>query len=189
MAEPRSSIWTGPPYGRVFNYYESRNPSPCLIALGSYSLDAVMRQAQASLEEPFKLLAATLGCAVFHFALSGFEILYEELGRSAESDAEYLAKRDRGDHGHLVQRIGSNSGASGHWHNEKTERFDSVVGTSIVMLGTPRFVDEERAVILEQSLFVPAGVSHQVITLDAPVLNILEVVGPNALGMEDYHYE
>jgi hypothetical protein len=42
---------------------------------------------------------------------------------------------------------------------------------------------------LWRTLFVPKGISHQLVTHDKPVLNIIKVVGPNALSLGDYHYE
>jgi len=80
----------------------------------------------------------------------------------------------------------ANAYTSRHWHRKKSEKFDPILGCPMVKLGTPRFANGETEVRLWLSLFVPAGVSHQLITGETPALSVIEVVGPNALGMDDY---
>ena len=190
-SRPRSSFWVGPVRTRTFCYLETHNPRSFPIVLGSSNLEVLMARAERSFKAAFELLAVDLDRVTFYLALHGFTILEEEprSGDEHGSDATYLAQRDLGDRGYLVQKMRATAHASRHRHREKSEQFDPVLGCPTVKLGTPRFEDGERKGRLSESLFVPAGVSHQLITGETPALNIIEVVGPNALGMDDYEYE
>lgn len=190
MAEAKFSSWVGPVHERVFCYFEPHNPNPLLVLLGSHCLEALMRRAEHSFKGAFDLITVNLDRIVFYLAAWGFEVPRGEgFTRSDESDAEYLGRRDCGDHGTLIQRVWQKARTSRHWHDRKTERFNPVLGCPTIRLGTPRFADGEKAARLWRSLRVPAGVSHQLVTEGKPALTIIHVEGPSALGMGDYHYE
>ncbi|MDP2720525.1 MAG: hypothetical protein Q8O75_01100 [bacterium] len=192
-SRPRSSFWVGPARARIFFYLETHNPRSFPIVLGSHNLEVLMARAERSFRGDFDLVAVDLDRITFYLALRGFKILGEdESTRSGDehaSHAVYLAQRDLGDRGVLVQKMWANAYASRHHHGKKSEKFDPVLGCPTVKLGNPKFTDGETEVRLSESLFVPAGVSHQLVTGETPALNIIEVVGPNALGMDDYAYE
>ncbi|HEX7455921.1 MAG TPA: hypothetical protein VF303_00445 [Candidatus Nanoarchaeia archaeon] len=153
-------------------------------------MEALMRRAEHSFKGAFDLITVNLDRIVFYLAAWGFEVPRGEgFTRSDESDAEYLGRRDCGDHGTLIQRVWQKARTSRHWHDRKTERFNPVLGCPTIRLGTPRFADGEKAARLWRSLRVPAGVSHQLVTEGKPALTIIHVEGPSALGMGDYHYE
>lgn len=185
--------WVGPKRERVLCYFEpDHQEEPLLVLMGSHCQEALIRWAEHSFEGVFNLITVELDRIVFYLAASGFEVLREEeeeFTRSDESDAAYLGRRDRGNRGTLIQRVWKDSSTSGHWHKGKHEWFDPVLGCPTVRRGTPRFADGETETKLHESLHIPAGVSHQLVTGDKPALTIIHVMGPDALGMDDYHYE
>lgn len=190
MVAAKSTGWVGPAHERVFCYFEPRNPNPLLVLLGSHCLEALMRRAEHSFKGVFDLITVNLDRIVFYLAAWGFEVPRGEgFTRSDESNAEYLGRRDCGDHGTLIQKVWQNATTSRHWHEGKIELFNPVLGCPTVNLGNPRFADGEKKTRLWRRLRVPAGVSHQLVTGDKPALTIIHVLGPNALGMGDYHYE
>ena len=183
----KTAFWVPVGQTAVFHYLEPYRPGPKLIALGCHDRQVLEQRVKRSRDGPFEVFPVRLGTIVFHLALKGFEKLYgEDQKRSNGSAARYLASRDLGDRGFLVQVVSANAKTSPHGHSKKTERFDPILGRPILRLGTPTFKEGEREIKLHVSHFVPAGIWHQLLTNSQPALNMIEVVGPDALGMDDY---
>lgn len=171
----------------ILCYVDTHCPQWPLIALGSFRRESLESRFAHQLDGAFEILPVEYGNGVFYLALRGFDLGLEK--RSQDSAAEYLAKLDLGDRGFLLQRIPPNARTSSHAHSQKTEEFCPILGCPTVTLGSPRFEDGERDIRLRRSLFVPENVWHRLETNDHPVLTIIEVVGPNALSMNDYTRE
>lgn len=186
-AKPRSAFWVPDDGIGIFHYLETHSPNQRLIALGCHDKMILEQRIERSRDGPFEILPIIFGGKVFHLAINGFERLSgEEQKRSKNSGARYLARRDLGDRGFLVQMVDPWSETSPHGHSRKTEKFEPILGCPNLRLGTPAFKDGERVIELRGACFVSEGVWHQLITEDAPALTMIEVIGSNALGMEDY---
>jgi len=106
------------------------------------------------------------------------------------SQAIYWAECDLGDHAHKIYSLLPNSQTSPHRHRGLKERFFRMAGGDpLIRLGKPTFTDGETRHQLRVGRAVRAGVSHQLMTRTAPVLILVEMEGPNPLGMRDHHYD
>lgn len=183
----KAAFWVPDGQTAVFHYLETYRPEPKLIALGCHDKLILEQRIERSRDGSFEILPITFGDKIFHLALNGFECLYDrDQNRSENSGASYLARRDLGGRGYLVQAVSANAKTSAHGHSQKTERFDPILGRPTLRLGTPTFKEGERKIKLHVSHLVPAGIWHQLLTSSQPALNMIEVVGPDALGMGDY---
>lgn len=183
----------------VYCVWDTHGPRPIPIAFGShiwgtlryyvrlYKWDALLHYITPYKFEPVNYVRVKFADRYFFFALRGWRtLLREEQKRSGNSGARYLAEYDQGDYGFLLQVVDPYEETSGHAHSKKTESFNPILGCPTVKLGTPGFKDGERKFRLWRNLFVPEGIWHRLVTQDKPALTIIEVVGPNALGMGDY---
>ena len=183
----KTAFWVPVGQAALFHYLETYRPGPKLIALGCHDKLILEQRIERSRDGSFEILPITFGDKIFHLALNGFECLYDrDQNRSENSGASYLARRDLGGRGYLVQAVSANAKTSAHGHSQKTERFDPILGRPTLRLGTPTFKEGERKIKLHVSHLAPAGIWHQLLTSSQPALNMIEVVGPDALGMGDY---
>ena len=189
-----SALWL--PYkgkALVYRFQENHNGGPRPTVYGSDSWEALNHFVYRNSCGPFEFVHVQLGGIGVYLALSGWTFLHgEDQRRSGNSGARYIAKRDLGDRGFLLQVVVPLQVTSGHAHTNKIESFNPILGCPIVTLGDPRFEDGEETNRLGGSLFVPRellvdkNVWHRLVTHELPALTILEVVGPDALGMGDY---
>ena len=189
-----SALWL--PYKEkalVYCFQENHNSGPRPTVYGSYNWGPLVHFVYRNPRGPFEFVHVQFDDRSFYLALSGWAFLHgEDQKRSGNSGARYIAKRDRGDRGFLLQIIDPYRETSGHAHADKIESFNPILGYSALTLGNPGFEDGEIEHRLGGSLFVPesaivqANFWHRLVTHDRPALTILEIVGPNALGMEDY---
>lgn len=180
----RPSFWTGQTSPLLFNFVDIRDPKLPHLVLGCADKETLERRVEQSRNGSFEPLTVKFGGVVFHFALRGFET--KTFSRSGGSSAVYLAKLDLGDRGYLLQLVPPDTQTSPHAHGTKVETFHQILGRPILRLGTPNYSDGERKLRLRDRYSVPKGVFHQLETEGHHTLTLLEVVGPKALGMEDY---
>lgn len=186
-SELRAGFWTGSSSPLLYNFVDISDPELPHLVFGCTDRETLEQRVERSRNGPFEPLTVEFGGVVFHFALRGFEI--DTFSRSEGSSAVYLAKLDLGDHGFLLQLVPPNSQTSSHCHVEKVEIFHRIFGKPILRLGRPTYSDGETLLRLRERYNVPKGVFHQVKTQDHHALTLLEVVGPNALGSDDYTFE
>lgn len=181
--ELRAGFWTG----SFYNFVDITDPDLSHLILGCADQKTLEQRVERIRNGSFEPLTVEFGSVVFHFALRGFEI--GNFGRSPGSSAQYLASLNLGDRGFLLQLVPPNSQTSSHCHVEKVEIFHRIFGKPILRLGRPTYSDGETLLRLRERYSVPKGVFHQVKTQDYHTITLLEVVGPNALGPDDYTFE
>ncbi|OGY22105.1 MAG: hypothetical protein A2113_02765 [Candidatus Woykebacteria bacterium GWA1_44_8] len=176
---------------------DSVRPPP--ILLGSFWEEALEREVARYSRVTFKRVSVVeFWPYPLTLALtSDFQVLGEgEQSRSKGSDALYLAQWVLEDHlGILVQILPAAQEdevtTSAHCHLGKDEVFHRMIGAPIMKIGSPAFRDGVRRIKLDsRPLVVSRGHDHRLIQpagTMSPALNIIEIRGPDPLGMGDYH--
>ena len=184
---PRAAFWLGPAAGPlVFHFVDLQTTRRTIRILGSYSEEALARRVDHNHHGPFEIIEAECWGRTFYIALGrGFEVLHgEKARRSPGSPARYLAKWEQREqeHGVLVQLLAEGQETSCHAHRKKRELFWRVLRFPVIKLGHPD-KDGRREVELRESYSVQPGEFHQLV---GPGLTIIDIFGPDPLGMSDY---